>query len=477
MHQAAGGAHPAVRAPAGDARAGAPALLRDGRLPRRLRARAAGREPRGPADQGRGQSRSPREPRRHRRIRPGPRARPLRSRPLEGGALSRAAADLGRFPCGAARAAREAQGEGRRGAPLPDGPRQLTDARRADAGAPPVDARREVGELGAGFPRQHARRSRARVRRAPRAAVPLRPGRRDPEPRGRLRLGPPVEPAARARVRGAPEGRIRPRDDEPALRRRGLAELERRVRRSPPGAPELGDRGLRARGGCRLRARGRGRRGARVGGPDRQGPEARRIQGARARRREPAGCRPRARPRDQRGARGGGHDRQLHGARRGPAGRRDRGAQGARRGDAAGRGRDAGGARRESRLRGARRPEGRRSARQGAVPRAPRDGGRRERRTRALASPGVASARELGRPARGRRHRDHRPAADRAALPHAVGDRGARRLRARRRHAQGLRHRARALAHGARRGRLRHALEPRAPRRRRRWAASFPRRP
>jgi MoCo/4Fe-4S cofactor protein with predicted Tat translocation signal len=53
---------------------GAPALLRDGRVPRRLRAGAAGREPRGPADQGRGQSRSSREPRRHRRVRAGARA-------------------------------------------------------------------------------------------------------------------------------------------------------------------------------------------------------------------------------------------------------------------------------------------------------------------------------------------------------------------------------------------------------------------
>ena len=120
----------------------------------------------------------------------------------------------------------------------------------------------EVDELGAGQPRQRPRGRGARLRRAGRAAVPLRPGRRDPEPRGRLRLGPPGEPAPGARVRRAPEAHGRDARDEPRLRRRGLAHVERRLRRPSPGAAQLRDRGLRAR-----RGRGAGRSPSRVARP------------------------------------------------------------------------------------------------------------------------------------------------------------------------------------------------------------------
>ena len=59
------------------------------------RDRPARREPQGPADQGRGQSRAPGEPRRDRRRHPGLGARPLRPRPLAGGARSSAGSPPG----------------------------------------------------------------------------------------------------------------------------------------------------------------------------------------------------------------------------------------------------------------------------------------------------------------------------------------------------------------------------------------------
>ena len=62
---------PYVRQP-GAARAGPAPLLRDGRRPRRVRARHPRREPRGAADQGRGQPGPPGEPRRTRTSSPRP---------------------------------------------------------------------------------------------------------------------------------------------------------------------------------------------------------------------------------------------------------------------------------------------------------------------------------------------------------------------------------------------------------------------
>ena len=62
----------------------------------------------------------------------------------------------------------------------------------------------------------------------------------------------------------------------------------------------------------------------------------------------------------------------------------------------------------------------RRGARQGAAPGPPRALPRRDGRALPLAPAGLAPARELGRPARRRRHGLDRPAADRAALQHAL---------------------------------------------------------
>ena len=76
---AARGTHRSVRPPAGRGDPRHAAVLRDGDDARRRRHRAAGREPRGPADQGRRQSRSSGQPRRHRSVRAGVGSHPLRS--------------------------------------------------------------------------------------------------------------------------------------------------------------------------------------------------------------------------------------------------------------------------------------------------------------------------------------------------------------------------------------------------------------
>ena len=424
LHQAAGRDDPALRAAAGAARAGAAALLRDRDRPRRLRARHPRGEPRGPPDQDRGQPRSPGEPRRHRRVRPGPRAGPLRPRPVEGRALPGPAADLGRLQGRAARAARQAAGQGRGRPALPDRPQHLADLRRPDAQPDRDLPGGEVDELGAGHPRQLARRRGARLRRAGRGAVPLRAGRRDPEPGGRLRRGPPREPAPRARVRGTPQARGRHARDEPRLRGRGLAHVERRFRRPPPGAQELRDRGIRAGGGRRAGRRRPGRRRAPLGRPGGEGPEARRGARARDRGRVAAARGARDRPRDQRGPGRRRQHRQLHGTRRDRGRRRGAVARGARRRDAPGCGRDARDPRLEPGLRGARRSRHRLGPRQGAVPDPPRARQRRDGRAQPLAPAGLAPARELGRPAGGRRDSVDRAAADRTALPHALRARG-----------------------------------------------------
>ena len=106
-------------------------------------------------------------------------------------------------------------------------------------------------------------------------------------------------------------------------------------------------------------------------------------------------------------------------------GRRSGGARRARRRDAPGCGRDAGDPRLEPGLRGARRPRDRVGARQGAVPHPPRARQRRDGSAQPLAPAGLAPARELERPAGGRRDGIDRPAADRTPLPHALRARGA----------------------------------------------------
>ena len=109
----------------------------------------------------------------------------------------------------------------RGGAALPHRPRDLADPRRADGGRPRRLPAGEVGELGAGRPRPHPGGRGPGLRGAGRGAVPLRPGRRDPQPRGRLRRLAPGEPAPRARVRLPPQGGRREARDEPPLRGRG----------------------------------------------------------------------------------------------------------------------------------------------------------------------------------------------------------------------------------------------------------------
>ena len=83
LHAPARRAHRAVRAAARRRHARQAAVLRHRDVARRRRHRAAGREPRGPADQDRGQPRPSRQPRRHRRLRAGVGPHALRSRPLE----------------------------------------------------------------------------------------------------------------------------------------------------------------------------------------------------------------------------------------------------------------------------------------------------------------------------------------------------------------------------------------------------------
>ena len=100
----------------------------------------------------------------------------------------------------------------------------------------------------------------------------------------------------------------------------GSPTSDRRLRRPPAGAAQLRDRGLRPRGGGGPRRR-RPRAASTHAwvAPDRDGPEARRRQGAGDRRRVAAAGGARARPRDERGAGRGRHDRDLHRARRGRA--------------------------------------------------------------------------------------------------------------------------------------------------------------
>ena len=78
LHPAAGREDRPLRAPArGDRSPGEPLYFATAITARRLRHRRAGREPHGPADQGRGQPRAPGQPRRHRRLRPGRRSSTL----------------------------------------------------------------------------------------------------------------------------------------------------------------------------------------------------------------------------------------------------------------------------------------------------------------------------------------------------------------------------------------------------------------
>ena len=183
------GEDPALRAAARGAGPGPAALLRDRLRPRRLRARrSSSRATRA----GRPRSRATPTTRRA-SARPTSSARPTCSASTTPTARRPSSTSARTGPGATFRAAlREAlakqKAKAGRGPPLPDAaarPRPRSPRRwQAVLAALPAG---EVGELGAGRPRQRARGRRAGLRRAGRGAVPPRPGRRDPEPRGRLR--------------------------------------------------------------------------------------------------------------------------------------------------------------------------------------------------------------------------------------------------------------------------------------------------
>ena len=427
-----------------------------------------GREPRGTADEDRGQPRAPPEPRRDRRLRPGRRPRPLRPRPLEDGAPPGPGSDLGRVPRGPAR--------GPGGAEAPGGGRLrfLTET----VTSPTLAAQRDA--LGAELPEARwlpgspptatTSRGRApRLRRAGRGPVPLRERRRDPQPRGRFRREPPGEPplvrefAARRKVDGGHAG------DEPAVRGRGLAHAHRGLRRPPPRPPQLRHRGLRPRGGRRRRRR---RPRAAV---DREwvGPLVEDLKTAaprrgRPRRRDPArrrctpsptrSTRPWARSADHgRLHRAGGGDRRAMSTGLRRPGRRDEGR----------RGRGPGGAGRQPGLRRPGRPRLRRG---------------RSRRCRSASTSGSTSTRRrTSATGTSRRRTPSSPGATRAPstapsplvqplIAPLYGGSSAHELVAGfigGRRDPGLRHPAGALGRGPRRRRRFEAGGPRAPRRRR----------
>ena len=142
LHPTADGDHHALRPPAGKHRAGQAALLRHVDAAGGICHRLARRKPRGPADQDRGQSAAPRQPRSNEPDRPGRHPWPLRPRPGAGRHFSRPAARLGRRGRGTARPAASGHdiprkgklgGQGRR---HPQRHHWLADAEMADRRVP-----------------------------------------------------------------------------------------------------------------------------------------------------------------------------------------------------------------------------------------------------------------------------------------------------------------------------------------------------
>ena len=164
MHGAARRTDRPLRAAARRDRARQAALLRHRHVARRRGDGSAGREPRGPSHQDRRQSRSPRQPRRHRSLRPGVGAHAVRPGPVEHHHRARRDSRLERLCRRDARRAVGAGGkQGRRPAhPHRDG--QLAHARGAD----PADPRRvpggQVDAVGTDAARQRARRRPPGVR-------------------------------------------------------------------------------------------------------------------------------------------------------------------------------------------------------------------------------------------------------------------------------------------------------------------------
>ena len=149
LHAAAGRGDRSVRASAGRAGSRQAALLRDGDADERRGHRAAGREPRGAADEDRRQPRSSDEPRRDRPVRPGVDPRSLRSRIDR--RPSRTSATFGRSARSSAALKDRAHGAGSqpgRGHPDPQRNDHLADAGRADRRVPRRASRRRSGSSG-----------------------------------------------------------------------------------------------------------------------------------------------------------------------------------------------------------------------------------------------------------------------------------------------------------------------------------------
>ena len=410
--------HPPVRPQARRRGAGRADLLRDRDAARRRRARAAGAEPRGAADQGRGQPRAPGLGWVDGHLRAGVRPAALRSGPQP----PRLDARRGR-----ARPGRLGRLRGRRGTP----PRPARRGRGARRALGVAHGRRAPRPL----PRRHARRALDHAppppRRPPGArhaagprpagppALPVRPGGRDRLPRRGLhrcrgpQLGleqPPVRclaPRRRARLDEPPLRHRVDHDDDgrhggpPQGRQGGRGPV--RGRRHRQRSRCLDGRLAHARGGhaaVRLRHRGgraggRGQRGLRRGRPP-------------ARR----GARPRGRP--QRSVRRRRRGVPRHGRRDRRAGRPAAGGPRPRHaGRAGGHAPDAG---HQPGPHAPRRPRLRGGAGRGPDldPRRPLP--RRDRPARNVARPAHPLPRELGRRPCLRRHAEHRPAAHRTSL-------------------------------------------------------------
>ena len=423
LHEAAGGEDRPLRAAAGGAHPRPAALLRHRGRSRRLRARRAGREPRGAAHQDRGQPRPPAS---------------LGATDVFGQAAILGLYDPDRsqtvqyygevrtwaaLPRGAARGARQAEGQG---------------GRRASASSPAPSPRprspRRWRRCFAAFPQarwhayEPAGRDNARAGavlafgEAVETQLPLRPGRRDPEPRGRLRGQRARQPAPDPRVRRAAQGpATRSRQHEPALRGRELAHrppARRPTTAWPCAASEIEGFARAVAAGLGPRRRGRDdgprRLGRRRSSKDLQAHAGRAlvIAGESAARRRSTRSPTRSTRRSARSARPSRYTAPVEARSRGPG----RVAPDARRRHDGGAGRRAGRARRQPGLRRARRPAVRRGPRQGAAPRPPRPLRRRDGRALPLAHARGARPRDLERRARRRRHRLDPAAAHRSAL-------------------------------------------------------------
>ena len=333
LHAAAAETDRAVRPAARGARPRQAAVLRHRHAARRRRDGPAGREPRGPADQDRGQPDASRQPRRDRRVRAGRRPRPLRSRPLACRAPT--SAKIRPWPTflatiRAALVGAGAASNGRR-PPHPDRDHHLAHARRAAAGSCCAKfPAGEVAPVGAGSA------ATARVPRRQRwpSASRSRPTTTSSAPTSSWRSTPTSSAAAPARcaTRASSRGGAGPETPSAMNRLYAVESMP-----SPTGAarrPSVAVRAERDRDACAPGC-GRGRRRPRCVGRrllDRARGRARIRRGSpRSRRtcwrtRAPASSspasaaagRPRARPRDQPGARQRRPDGRLHRARSEP---------------------------------------------------------------------------------------------------------------------------------------------------------------